>query len=654
MKILISFLTVLLLSAITYSQQFDESIIKSEMEKYSGSFKAGKINYPGDTNIDVTFYNLDLKLTYSPNYLIGKVTVKAKALNTLTDFFLDLKTALNVDSVKSSGVNVSFTHSDNKINITLERNYLSGEEFEVDVFYQGLPVATGFGSIIYEIHNGTPVMYTLSEPYGANDWWPCKDTPADKADSSEVLITCDENLYAVSNGILAVIQTNPDQTKTYHWKSSYPIAHYLISFAVADYHIYYNYFNYSPTDSMPVIHYIFPDAFSGFQSELDKTTHMLEVFSDRFGLYPFINEKYGHAQFLGGGGMEHQTVSSMGTFNEGLVSHELAHQWFGDQITCRDWHHIWLNEGFATYATGLFYEVKYGNQSYHDYMNGIIPAAKFAQGSVYVQDITDPYYIFDGYRSYSKGAYILHMLRGIVGDSIFFSLLRSYTSSPNLNYGTAVTEDFQAVAESEYGSSLEYFFQEWIYGENYPKYLFNWYSEQTGSGYELRLAVEQELNTSPMFFTMPIKIKIERASGDTTITILNDQQYQQFIIGLTEEPIAVTFDPDNWILKNLTITTNVEGEPADVKYRLEQNYPNPFNPTTIINYSIDRKNSGAFVTLKVYDLLGNEISALVEETKQSGDYTVEFIASDELASGIYFYRLTTGEHSHSKKMLLLK
>ncbi len=654
------FCTLYLLSL--YSQQFDNSIVKSEQMRYSNSFVSGKINYPGDESIDIKYYKLDLRLIHTPNYLSGNVTVKAECINNLSSFFLDLKTTMTVDSVKSGSSSLSFVHSaDHKLNVTLDRNYSSGEEIEVTVYYQGMPVPTGFGSIIYGTHNGLPAIYTLSEPYGANDWWPCKDTPADKADSSDVWITCHEDLYAVSNGNLIEIVNNPDQTKTYKWKNSYTIAQYLISFAIADYHIYHNYFKYTPTDSMPVIHYIYPETFPYVQTDLDKTVRMLEVYSDLFGLYPFINEKYGHAQFLGGGGMEHQTVSSMGAFNEGLVSHELAHQWFGDQITCRDWHHIWLNEGFATYATGLYYEVLNGSTAYHSYMDGIIPAAKFAEGSIYVQDISDPNYIFDGYRSYSKGAYVLHMLRGVVGDSVFFDILKTYVAHPSVSYGTAVTEDFQAIAESVYGNSLEYFFQQWIYGVKFPKYFFQWYYELNGNDYELHLSISQETNSVPQFFKMPVRIKINTASGDTTITVLNDQQYQNFIFTIDEEPIYVSFDPDNWILRDLTITSDVNDPVFNNEYSLEQNYPNPFNPSTKIKFQIPRslntfsaERFGELVTLKVYDILGNEVTTLVNEYKEAGNYEIEFSAGNTLSSGVYYYQLVSGNFISTKQMILLK
>ena len=310
------------------------------------------------------------------------------------------------------------------------------------------------------------VIWTLSEPYGASDWFPCKDTPADKADSSDVWITVDKNLYGVSNGILIGIVKNPDNTSTYKWTNKYPIAQYLISLAISDYTIYKNYFKYSEKDSMPVINYIFPENLASYKANLDKVPNMLRVTSDYFGLYPFIKEKYGNAEmgWKGGGGMEHQTVSSMSNFSETVLVHELVHQWFGDKITCRDWQDIWLNEGFATYGEMLYAQKVYGDSAYNDFVTLEMARAKNAKGSIYVQDISSISEIFNGNRSYSKGGIVLHMLRGVVGDSIFFKILKTYSNDPLVAYGTAVTADFQRDAEAVYGEDLEYFFNEWIYG----------------------------------------------------------------------------------------------------------------------------------------------------------------------------------------------
>ncbi len=655
-NILIVLVLIVLFAFNGIAQQYKNECATGKQKYYERLLKVSKINYPGDSNIDVTYYKLNIKINHVVKQINGVVTVKAKSLlDGLTGFFLDLRNVFTVDSVKSGNAMLSFTHPGDRINITLSQPVNTGEEFAVDVYYRGRPGSSGFGSFEFGSHNGTPAIWSLSEPYGASDWWPCKDTPADKADSSDVWITADELFYSVSNGSLEAIVENGDGTRTFKWKNHHPIAHYLISVAMTNYEVYKNYFVYAPGDTMEVIHYMYPEDLATNKTNLDKTPEMLSIFSNLFGLYPYIDEKYGHAQFGWGGGMEHQTVSSMGSFGSGIVSHELAHQWFGDKITCKDWHHIWLNEGFATYCESLYKEMKYGYSSYKSSIASEMSYAKNAFGTIYVQNINSVSEIFDGSRSYAKGAVVLHMLRGVLGDSTFFDVLYSYINDPQLAYGVATTEDFQRVAEEVSGKDLEYFFKEWIYGEDFPVYNIDWgYSKIDNDSYRFRITIEQSNHKNPVFFTMPVQVKVTTTAGDTLLTFFNNQKSQTFYADVTGEPQSIKFDPENWILKTVqSITTSVKtGGDVPDKFALEQNYPNPFNPTTIIKYSIPY-GTEVKVNLIVYDLLGKTVARLVNEKQSPGNYSVTFDAS-KLSSGLYFYRLTAGDFSQTRKMLLLK
>jgi hypothetical protein len=334
------------------------------------------------------------------------------------------------------------------------------------------------------------------------------------------------------------------------------------------------------------------------------------------------------------------------------------------------------------------------------------------------------------------------MLRGIVGDSVFFNILQSYAADPNFAYGVAVTEDFQAVVENVSGMDLDYFFQQWIYGENYPKY-HSWHSKSliSGNTWNVSLLITQDANSNPAFFTMPIQIKLTRAIGDTVITVFNNSASQHYNIAIEGEPLSMVFDPGNWILKthstivpvelnsftaelnnqkvNLLWSTATEvnnqgfeiqrksdktdwaaigfaegrgttteptnyfftddisflsqtnlyyrlkqidfngdfsySDVVDVflfpdDYSLTQNYPNPFNPSTLIKFSIGKTG---FTTLKLYNVLGKEVAALVNSELQAGPHEVTFDASN-LPSGTYFYTLTSGSYSETRKMMFLK
>jgi len=667
-KYFILFLIFLLIDTISYAQDGGDYCSEGKIKSFSRLSKLSSVQYPGDSNIDVTYYKLNLSLTYGkPGNIYGIVTVDAKATqNQLDTLFLDIVNQLSVTSVKLNGItDLTFSQpsNSNQLRITLDRAYSIGEKFSFDITYQGTPGSGGFGSFIFATHDNDtqPIMWTLSEPYGAKDWWPSKDTPGDKADSSDVWITAASNYVSVSNGKLISETDNGNGTKTYKWKNSYPIAGYLISLAMTNYSLYQRSFNYGGSSPMPVTHYVFPEVLQQNISNLDKTDDMLQIFTQKFGPYPFLREKYGHAQFGWGGGMEHQTVTSIVSFSEMLVVHELAHQWYGDKVTCKDWQNIWLNEGFASYAECIYREAKYGNANFKAYVNNFMfnptnpnGSAKNAVGSIYVLNINSLNEIFNGARSYKKGAIVLHMLRGIVGDNKFFQIMREYSDEPGLAYNVATTEDFQRIAERVSGMNLNYFFQEWIYGENYPRYTVGKsYKQISGDNYEVTFRLKQDGNSNPAFFTMPFQVKITTTSGVTTSTLFNDQQEQGWIIPVIGEPTNIEFDPDNWILKDIVGTTFADNEKIiPTLFSLFQNYPNPFNPSTVISYQLPK---AIHVSLKVYDELGREVETLVDEFQQAGIYDSTFRTQNlSLPSGVYFYTLKAGEFIETKKMLLIK
>ncbi len=647
------FLTILILlsSVSLFAQSAGNECQTAKVRAFKQMKSMGKLYYPGDQNIDVTYYKLDLNISYSPQQITGAVTIDAKSLeDNLTSVFYDLQNALTVDSVVAPSGRLTFTHSGNKINLTLDRAYNIGELFEVVVYYHGVPGSSGFGSFEFSSHSGHPIIWTLSEPYGASDWFPGKDSPADKVDSCDVIVTAADNFYTVSNGVLISEVDNGDGTKTFHWKEHHPIAQYLISLALTNYAEYDNYYVVGQ-DSMIVRHFNYPENLNSTrEARLNKTVGMLEYYHDIYGLYPYFDEKYGHAEFGWSGGMEHQTCTSIGAYGETIIAHELAHQWFGDKVTCATWHDIWLNEGFATYTEALWLGHVYGEGAYDDRIASYMSTAKYAYGPIYVQDISNVNSIFNYARSYAKGAVVIHMLRGIVGDSTFFNILQSYLNDPRYAYNSATTDQFAAVASAVSGTDLTYFFDEWIYGENYPKYRVEFKRVFSDSNYYAIVTLIQNTNTNPRFFTMPVQLKITTEQGDTLVTVFNDAVNQSFLIEVNSYPLSVEMDPNNLILKDILGTTDVEDETLPAEFTLSQNYPNPFNPTTKINYALPKDE---FVTLKVFNILGEEVAKLVEGRVTAGSHSVEFDASN-LSSGTYIYRLTAGKFVSTKKMILLK
>ncbi len=606
-----------------------------------------------EPNIDVKYYKLDLKISTPTKYLRGNVMVNAECITSnLTAVNLNFTNALSVDSVKMENTVVSFTHQLSVLSITLNRNYSNGELVSMNIFYKGVPPSSG--GLVYSSHSGVPWVFSMSEPYNARLWWPCKDHPSDKADSVDMLVTVDSSYKVGSNGVLINSIINGDGTKTFHWAERYPISTYLVSLALTNYAEFKNWFKYTQSDSMYILNYVLPEHLAEAQLKLPKTVEMLQIYSDLFGLYPFITEKFGHIEWASGwGGMEHQTMTSIDRFDSNWVAHELSHQWFGDMISLENWHHLWLNEGFATYSVGLYYEKKYGTSAYMNNLLQQMANAKNATGTLYLEDTTNVGNMFNGSRVYAKGASVLHMLRHVLGDSVFFNSLKSYATDSRFRFSNATTEDFKEVCEAVSGLSLDYFFDEWIYGEKYPKYYLSWQATPDTSGFMVTIRILQETQTNnPDYFTMPVDLRLIGTDLDTTIVLWNSSIDQSFSVHTSKVPTTVQLDPNNWIIHSFGVIPGVDDKQVQYPktFKLEQNYPNPFNPSTKISW---QSPVSSWQTLKIYDVLGKEGATLIDEYKSAGNYEVEFSA-DGLTSGIYFYKLTAGIFSQIKKMLLLR
>ncbi len=642
----------------------EKELIESEARAHETGLHGGMCVSQAGDSYDVTYYRLNLRMAAGSSIsagLKGDVTVSAFVNQASLDtFVLDLMKPMIVDSVRVVGVPASFEQDPVSVRIALGRSYGPGERVTVDVFYEGVPHPTGFGS--FEIDTGrTPAwVWSLSEPYGARDWWPCKNSPGDKADSADIIVTCDSTFKVGSNGKLISVVNNEDGTSTWHWAERYPIASYLISVALTNFTSFSNWFKYSPTDSMEILNFVLPEDLSSALASLPKTVDMLTIYSNLFGLYPFIKEKYGHSEFGWGGGMEHQTMTSIAAsgFGEYVVSHELAHQWFGDMITCRTWSDIWLHEGFAVYCTALYYEKEYGVDTYHGYMEDEMFGAKSAVGTVFVQDTTSVNNIFNGNLEYSKGATFLHMLRHVLGDSTFFHAMYTYANTPALMYSTAMTPDFKKACENVSGKNLDYFFNEWIYGENYPQYTYSWASRASSDSFAVTVHITQATGTeNPPFFTMPVDLEFVSSGWDTVVTVFNDSQQQSFTVGTSHNPTSVFLDSVSWILKDVALVPDGVAGPAPVvsDFSLEQNYPNPFNPSTVIRYQLPRATR---VTIVLYDLLGSEVATLVDGQQEPGNHSVVWDGVDRfghhVASGIYMYKIEAGAFQSAKKMIFLR
>ncbi len=602
---------------------------------------------PAQRSYDVRYYRLELRLNPAGPLLTGTVQVRGTALvDNFNLVVLDLLDTLQVDSV--SGHAAGFTHDSDLLHLPLSQPVDSGADFTFEVSYHGLPSE----GLWFNTHGdaGAPIIWSLSEPYSARGWWPCKDNPGDKADSVDIILTVPAGLTAASNGTLRATTNNGDGTVTFHWHENYPIATYLVSVAATDYMIEGDWFHYGKADSLLVEYYAYPESIAEARAGLPQCLDMLGYFHRVFGPYPFLDEKYGVAQFSPPrvGGMEHQTITSQRHFGEVLTVHELAHQWWGDKITNAVWGDIWLNEGFASYAEALYFEDKYDRDSYHDYMNGMDRSFPYA---LFVDDTTTVGRIFH-FTVYDKGAWLLHMLRQVVGDSAFFEILLAYSDDPRFAYGNATSAGFQDVCETVANTTLDWFFNAWLYQVGRPVYQVQWGATDVDGVPAVELTIYQSQAPVNGLFPMPIEIAITTDGGDTVVTIYNDEEYQTFTIPLAEAAVTLSLDPNGWILKHVD---SYPGDGSPASFTLDQNYPNPFNTLTRINYTVP---TTAETDLRIYDLLGREVAVLLHKTERDGYHYVYWDGKDRsgrpVPSGIYFYRLEVTEPGPGSQSLFAK
>lgn len=501
---------------------------------------------------DVTHCFLDIAVNPSARNISGSntftVTCQVDGLNSFT---VDLRSNMVVNQVKVNDQSASYTRDVHKVIISLDRSYNTGETFNVKVGYSGSPQIRDFGSFQWTSHNGHQAFASASEPWNAHTWWPCVETVKDRF-TMDLWFTVPKTMIMASNGLLQGVDNVNTTQDRYRWKVFNPIVTYLVSMACTNYACWTEYYNY-PGGSMPVEFYVYPEELTELQDSVSDVVSMIETFSDPnvFGQYPFIDEKYGIAQWGERGGLEHQTITSQGDFFEAINAHELAHQWWGDMIACKTWSDIWLNEGFATYAEALYKEKRPGG-SYQDYISHMISnlpgftggwGSKLdCSGSVYVYSATSVNNIFSKKNVYQKGAWVLHMLRWVVGDDVFFDILAAYRAAYEGSY--ASTEDFITICENVYGEDLDWFFDQWVYGRGAPSYRTGWKYWTDGANHKVKLHIEQYQTEYPQF-RMPLEVEVVTASGIKKHVLWQDKAIQWYVLD-ADEKVEDVFVEWNW------------------------------------------------------------------------------------------------------------
>ena len=600
---------------------------------------------PFTDNYDIRYQRMEWEVDPAEYYIKGKVTTYfAPTKEGFEQLNFDLSTALQVTSVAYHGAALSgYVQVDNRLAISFAQAIPVGQVDSVTVEYEGAPPPTGFGSFVQATHAGQPIIWTLSEPYGALDWWPCKQDLNDKIGSVDIYVRTPAAYRAASNGVL-VEEYEDGADEVYHWQHKYPISAYLVAIAVTNYAHYSDFVPVDGGEPIEVLNYVFPENLSSWQNATGTTVEVMQLYNDLFGLYPFADEKYGHAQFGWGGGMEHQTMSFMGGYSHLLQAHELAHQWFGDKVTCGSWADIWLNEGFATYLEGMTYENGLGLNTntwpawLQEKINSVTGQPN---GSVYVTDTTSVNRIFNGRLSYSKGALLLHMLRWKVGDENFFQGVRNYLNDPDLAFSYARTADLQRHLEQQSGQSLTEFFNDWYYGEGYPSYRFNWWQEGT----TVYATLDQVTSHSSVdFFEMPVPIRFRAADGTESTIVFDHTEHDQFFeFELPFEVSLVQIDPEYWLVSRGNFVTNHEitGVSSPL-FEQVQLFPNPVRTELSIQLPEG--------LLPAQGLVFNSAGQLVQQIALRNEKEQADVRG--LASGQYYLKVQTKEGGMTMSFLV--
>jgi aminopeptidase N len=628
-----------LLTSFCFSQSTDsefERMVESEMKSASRAMNV--LVNPDTQNYDVTYHELNFTVNPSSSAISGVVKTTFTALSNMNTVAFDMASQLVVSSVTMNSSSLTYAQTTNQLTINFPTTVTTGTSATVVITYSGTPPNTE-GEFSRSTHAGVPVLWTLSEPFGARSWWPCKQDLNDKINNIDVYITTPSQYNSVSNGLQqsrVVVGANA----TTHFKHNYPIPAYLVAIAVTNYEIFNQQAGLGTVASpyFPIVNYLYPEESASSQTSLAVTPAIMNFYETKIGPYPFRNEKYGHARAGLGGGMEHTTVSFMNSWSRGLIAHELAHQWFGDKITCGTWKDIWLNEGLTEYMSGLVRENFDGAASFVSWKNGKINSITSSSigSNLYLTDTQalSSGRIFSSQFTYDKGSMVSHMLRWKLGDVAFFNALNTYLADPALAYGYAVTANFKSHVEAAYGADLTEFFNDWVFGQGFPTY--DVVAQNWGAG-QAKITVNQtQSHISVPFFEMPIEIRLTGSSGQTLdVVVNNNTDAQEFIVAVPFAVTGVTFDPNKHIIsRNNTVTLGNESFDINKSVSI---YPVPAENEVTIQFP----NDITLNKVEIYNGLGQLIAT--ENTN--------VINTSQLSSGVHFLKIDTSEGVFHKNFI---
>jgi aminopeptidase N len=631
-------LSILLFSTLAFSNAFGQREDNTTCSKRrtsdhivkSASLSVAQIAETEKYNVH--FYSLDIAMNNVVTDVAGTGEIHGITVVALDSVLFELHSNFSISEIRLDGSPVTYSRNGSAIKVPI--NAVAGTDFIVAIDYAGTPPTAGttpFGGAGMTAGSsptwGNHVVWSLSEPFSAYEWWPCKQSLTDKADSSQVKITVPDTCMAGSNGLLENVVDLGNGFKRFEWKHRHPIDYYLVSVAVAKYIEYTVYANPVGAPSPIMIQnfiYDNPSTLPNFQTRIDETADFIELFYELYGPYPFEDEKYGHCMAPLSGGMEHQTMTTQGFFEKGLTSHELGHQWWGDHVTCASWCDIWINEGFASYSEYLMLENLYPAEKDQHMLDVHDNVMSQAGGSVWVLDSLNENRIFSGRLTYDKGAAIIHTLRYLINDDVeFFNALRTFQTTYSNSTATGV--DLMLHTETETALDLNSFFEQWYFGEGYPTYSVRW--NQYGNNAFVQISHTASKPTVTATFTNPIDLRFVRPGQSDTIVRFDITSNQDvfYVENIGQINNSITIDPLNWLInKNGTI----QNDPTLLGLTVQNDsaisiYPNP--ATNVINV----EGVSERFNFSIYDMKGQvvksgaSLGSINLEALNNGIYVIE-------------------------------
>ena len=524
---------------------------------------------------DVKHIRAEITLDTKQSAIRGTVTHTLTPIGAgLATVTLDCAGELKVSKVtagsKDSPNDCKFEQKNETLIITLNRPYSPEETLDLAVTYSGVSPKLGLYFIEPDTaaKPGTPVcVWTQGEADETHHWLPCYDFPNDRA-TSEMIVTVDKPLFVLSNGVLVETKESANNTITYHWKMDVPHVSYLIMLAVSEFTVVHD-----KAGTLPLDYYVlksFDEATA--RRAFGATPRMIEYFGKKIG-QPYPYNKYAQVvvpEFTNGG-MENITATTMNDYiladetsyleldSESLVAHELAHQWFGDLMTCKDWPHLWLNEGFASYFDVLYTEFDKGDDAFRLRMAGDF--RDYYQGDRSVRRaIVEPRYrnpldLFDGV-SYSKGACVLHALRGYLGDDAWWKGIQEYVKTQKGN--VVESDDFKRSMEKASGKDLGWFFDQWVYKAGHPELKARWRYEADDKTVRLTIEQTQKVDDLTPLFRLPTSVQIVETGEPRYVPIVISSKSTEFAIPAATAPKSIRFDVPGWIPKEITWEKSAE------------------------------------------------------------------------------------------------